>query len=109
MTTKLAGQCAIWAWLWSDGIITIHHHAPVGSEAIGDKHVIGTTLCSGVAVREGVFGDPYTGKHEMGKATDRLLTLIEEVRDAITTLDGETQAHVMLQEAIDAAEADIET
>lgn len=106
--SKQAGQCAVWAWLWSDGIITIHFNAPVGDERMGDKRVIGTTLCSGVTVREGVFGDPYTGKHEMGRSTEKLLTLIEEVRDAISTLDGENQAHVMLQEALDAAEADLE-
>ena len=110
-------QCAVWVWLWSDGTKSLHdvmppRHYLSKSSTFDDHYVVGSTLISGVIVREGEWGNPDPGMHQDGagptpgllaivkaaddlawrvkEQTERFVGLCDEVNHVITQCDGAT-------------------
>lgn len=91
----------VYVWQWSiDGLVSVRQRAPHERERHPTHEtakVAGWTKVTAVPVTAGAFSD--------WDPAARLLCLIADVRGAITTLDGETEAHTILTESVDKAEA----
>lgn len=91
----------LFVWLWDAcGLVSVRRRAPHERERHPSHEtakVAGWTRIPSVPVAPGTFAD--------WDPAARLAGLITDVGLAITTLRGETEAHTILTEAVDKAEA----